>query len=89
MGRFFEANKIQYEDDGWFPQEEIWNYIKKELIKLIDDHSIQDEKHITMESLLNCYLKFFELVHIQDGRYDFYIRVFNNSRSFAEYFFHI
>lgn len=82
-----ELYNIQYEDDGSLPYEVIWNFIRKELYGLIDGHGTQDEKYTIVESLLYCYLKLFELAYIQNGKLVFNVRVFNNSRSFAEYFF--
>ena len=84
---FIESNKIQILDVGWFPHVAIWKFLKVELINSINEDGTKEEKFEGIDHILSEYLRLIRDADINNGQYMLDIEIFDDSRSFAKYFF--
>lgn len=84
---FLELNKIECEDDDWFPYEAIWDSLKLDLMDSINGDGTKEEKYEALDEVLSEYLRLIRDADINDGQFILDIELFDDSRSFAKYFF--
>lgn len=84
---FLEENKIEYDSDGGFPYEAIWNCIHEKLLNTINGTYSNTPKYEMLKDELENYLWLVECAGFSCGEYLFTITIFDNSKDFAEYFF--
>ncbi len=84
---FLEENRIDYDSDGWFPYEAIWNCIHEKLLTALNGAFSNTQKYAALKVELENYLFLLECANFTDGDYEFMIRIFDNSKDFAKYFF--
>lgn len=82
-----EENNIDYCDGDFFPHESIWKCMKNNLTKLVNSDVDDELKYQSISQTIEDYSNIIESAYLCDGKYIFEVDIFNDSRSFAKYFF--
>lgn len=84
---FIEENKIEYNEGDSFPYGAVWKCIKLNTQRAIDSSLKNNEKYNAIEEAVQNYSWLLECADLAYGDYVFSVRIFENSRDFAEHFF--